>query len=141
MYETILAPTDGSDGARKAVERAIELATLFNADLQLLYVADTEQFSADKPAAEVESMLEDVEDEGDDILAALQSLATDAGVQYVETHVERGVPSELVLECVDDNEVELVVMGAHGESGHESVHFGHIAHEVARRIDEPLLLV
>ena len=141
MYETILVPTDGSTGARTAVERAIELATLFNADLHLLYVADTEQFSADKPAVEVESMLEDIEDEGVDTLADMQSLAADAGVQYVETHLDRGVPDELILECVDDNEVELVVMGAHGESGYESVHLGHIAHEVARRIDEPLLLI
>ena len=141
MYESILASTDGSDGARKAVDRAIELATLFNADLHLLYVADIDQFSADKPEAEVESMLEDIEAEGDDILADLQSLATDAGVEYVETHIDRGSPNELILEYVDDEGIELVVMGAHGESGYESVHLGHIAHEVARRLDEPLLLV
>jgi nucleotide-binding universal stress UspA family protein len=141
MYESILASTDGSDGARDAVDRAIELATLFNADLHLLYVADTEQFSADKPEAEVESMFEDIEAEGRDVLADLHARATDAGAEYVETHVDRGVPHQLILEYVDDNGIELVVMGAHGESGYEAAHLGHIAHAVARRLDEPLLLI
>jgi nucleotide-binding universal stress UspA family protein len=141
MYEIILAPTDGSDGARQAVDRAIELATLFNADLHLLYVVDTEQFSADKPEHEVGEMLDDIEQEGEGILAELETAAHDASVGYVETHVDRGVPHELILEYVDDYDVELVTMGSHGESGYESVHLGHISHEVARRIDVPLLLI
>ncbi|MFC6871926.1 universal stress protein [Halobellus marinus] len=141
MYETILAPTDGSDGAKNAVERAIELATLFNADLHLLYVADTEQFSADKPEAELERMIDDLEEEGHGIVSNLEKQAYDSSVGYVETRVERGNPHQKILEYVDDHEIELVVLGTHGESGYETVHLGHIAHEVARRIDEPLLLV
>lgn len=141
MYETILAPTDGSDGSRKAVERAIELASLFNADLHLLYVANTEQFSPDKPEYEVDELLDDVEREGRDIVADLEEQVTASSVSYAETHVERGVAHELILEYADDLEAELVVMGTHGADGHESVHLGHVAQEVARRIDEPLLLV
>ncbi|MDQ2053044.1 universal stress protein [Halobellus sp. H-GB7] len=141
MYETILAPTDGSDGAENAVERAIELATLFNADLHLLYVADSEQFSADKPEAEIETMLDDLEDEGQRIVADLEDQAYDSSVDYVETHVDRGTPHEKILEYVDTHGIELVVLGTHGESGYEAVHLGHIAHEVARRLDEPLLLI
>ena len=141
MYETILAPTDGSDGAANAVERAIELATLFNAELHLLYVADAEQFSADKPEAEIETMLDDLEDDGRRIVADLEEQAYDAAVSYVETRVDRGIPHEKILEYVDAHGIELVVLGAHGESGYEAVHLGHIAHEVARRLDEPLLLV
>lgn len=141
MYGTILAPTDGSDGAQNAVDEAIELATLFNADLHLLYVASTKQFSPDKPEAEVERMLDEIEDEGQETVATAKEQATDSGVNYVETHVDRGLPHEKVLEYVDDHEMELVVMGTHGERGTRSAHLGDIAHEVARRIDEPLLLV
>lgn len=141
MYETILAPTDGSDGARQAVDRAIELATLFNADLHLLYVVDTEKFSADKPDSEVEWMLEDIESEGEEIIVDLEGEAADAGVGYVDTAVVRGIPHEEILESVADNGAELVVMGTHGESGYDSVHLGHVAHDVAKRLEEPLLLV
>lgn len=140
MYETILVPTDGSDGARNAVDRAIELATLFNADLHVLYVADKEQFSPDKPEPEVEMMLDDIEREGKGIVADVKEHAMDSSVSYVETHVERGTAYEEILEYVDDNEIELVVMSTVGETGTETAHLGHVAQEVSRRIDEPVLL-
>lgn len=141
MYERILAPTDGSDGARRAVERAIELATLFNADLHLLYVVDTEQFSADKPEEAIEEMLAGIEAEGLRIVADLEASARESALQEVETAVRRGVASEQILGYAADADVELVVMSTHGEGGYETAHLGSVATDVARRIERPLLLV
>lgn len=41
MYDEILYPTDGSDGAAAALEHAREVATLRDARVHLLYVVDT----------------------------------------------------------------------------------------------------
>lgn len=141
MYRTILAATDGSDGARRAVERAVELASLFNGSLHLLYVVDVEAYSADKPAEAVESLLDEEEAAGADVLGELEALARESSVDPVHSAVRRGIPHEEILATADDEAVDLVVMGIHGESGYRSVHLGSTAREVARRIDGPLLLV
>lgn len=140
MYVTILAATDGSDGARRAVRRAVELASLFNADLHLLYVADSDQFSTDKPRDVVAELLADAEAAGEEHLRELEELALEGGVDHVHREVRRGVPHAEILDYADAHEVELVVMGTHGESGYESVHLGSTAEEVARRTERPLLL-
>jgi nucleotide-binding universal stress UspA family protein len=40
MHDTILLPTDGSDNAELAAERAIDLADRFDATLHVLYVVE-----------------------------------------------------------------------------------------------------
>lgn len=141
MYGTILATSDGSDGARRPVERAIELASLFNGTLHLLHVVDVEEYSADKPAEAVDSLLDEEESAGEVVLDELEALARESSVDPVHATVRRGVPHEEILDYADDHQVELVVMGVHGESGYESGRLGSTAEEVARRIDGPLLLV
>lgn len=141
MYATILAATDGSAGAQRAVDRAIDLASLFNADLYLLFVVDTGQFDTDKPEEATEQLLDDLEAEGRETLGDLEAQAYDSSVQYVETEVRRGVPHAEVLAAVDAHDAELVVLGTHDADGHERVHLGSTAAEVARRVDPPLLLV
>ena len=42
MIERILLPTDGSEAAENAVERAYELAEKFDAELHALYVIEVE---------------------------------------------------------------------------------------------------
>jgi len=41
MCDRIVVPTDGSNGTRGAVERAINLAATYNAALHTIYVVDT----------------------------------------------------------------------------------------------------
>jgi nucleotide-binding universal stress UspA family protein len=141
MYRTILVPTDGSRGARAAVDKAVELASLFNADLHVLYVLDTEQFSPDKPAEAVDDLLEEEAERAESTLSDLETAAEDAGVDPVFTTVRRGSPAAEILACADDVGAELVVMGTHGEGGMETTRLGSIADAVADRIDRPLLLI
>ena len=42
MYERILVPTDGSDAAAGAVERAIDLAERYDAEVHALYVVESD---------------------------------------------------------------------------------------------------
>lgn len=45
MYDQILFPTDGSEGAATAHDHAIDLAKTYSATLHILYVADTNRES------------------------------------------------------------------------------------------------
>lgn len=45
MYETILIPTDGSQGADAVVEHAVDIASRYDATLHVLYVVDVRMSS------------------------------------------------------------------------------------------------
>lgn len=41
MYETILVPTDGSEGAQAAVDEALDVAAKYDATVYVVFVAAT----------------------------------------------------------------------------------------------------
>lgn len=141
MYESILVPTDGSEGAEQAVDRAIELATLFNADVHFLRAVDDEQFSTDKPEDNVTAMLDEIESEAEAAVGEYEERALDAGIDYVDSAVRRGVPHEEIVDYAENQDAELTVLGAHGERGYVPGDLGSVAEEVTTRLDEPVLVV
>lgn len=138
VYETILMPTDGSESAERVHERVIDLATLFNADVHLLSVVDTEQFPVD---ADVDEIVDQLEERGNRTVTAIADDMRASGVDQVDTAVRRGSPGEEILAYVDEHEIELVTMGTRSASGRDSLHLGSIAQRVARQIEVPLLLL
>ncbi|WP_458190421.1 universal stress protein [Haladaptatus sp. NG-WS-4] len=93
MYENILVPTDGSEGAERAVELAIELATTYDAALHTLYVIDVNTLTAED---EVGNILPSLEDAAQDIIDDVVEQATDAGVRTTEAYFARGVPYKAI---------------------------------------------
>ena len=53
MYEDILVPTDGSDGASAALDEAIDLAAAFDATVHSLYVVDINAASTESGALDL----------------------------------------------------------------------------------------
>ncbi|TKX74832.1 universal stress protein [Halorubrum sp. GN11_10-6_MGM] len=168
MYQTILYPTDGSEGAATVADHVRELATAFGASVHVLYVIDSQAadfglsgaFLTDEgtgmgadPAPDDDSGMVG---EGADAEAARSALA-DRGAEIVEaaaarlrdgesapevhTAVETGTPHSAILEYADANGVDLVVMGTHGRTGVERYLLGSVAEKVVRLSDVPVLTV
>jgi nucleotide-binding universal stress UspA family protein len=145
MYEHILVPTDGSEAARRAVSEAIDLARQFDATVHALYVVDRSALAfagGDDESYEFDDarLLEVLEEEGERATAMVADLAADVDVR-VETSVERGAPAERILDYVDDNDVDLVVMGTHGRRGLDRFLFGSTAEAVSRRTTVPVMTI
>src|SRR5438034_1496552 len=83
----ILAATDGSERAEEAVGRAVQLASLTGASLDLVYVIDTNRPFSD---AEVEPKAEAALEKG-------EAIASKAGVS-LSSKVVAGQPAEALLE-------------------------------------------
>ena len=136
MYDAILAPTDGSDGATAALEHAIDLAAAHDATVHALYAADV-QYSYDFDA---ERLLEIIEREGESVVEAAAESCRAGGVESV-TAVQRGDPSRVVLDYASEHDIDLVVMGTHGRRGIVRFLLGSVTERVLRLSETPVLAV
>ncbi|SER86323.1 universal stress protein [Natrinema salaciae] len=136
-YETVLLPTDGSEGATVAVDWSLSLAALFDAMVHTLFSVDTSRVPATPTPSDV---LTDLERTGEAALEEVRTRADDAGVS-VTGLVASGPPTRVILQYVDDNEIDLIVMGTHGRSELPQHVLGSVTENVVRNADVPVFCV
>jgi len=139
MYTNILIPTDGSDGARKAIQEGIELARLTDATVHGLYVVDTRDYNT-LPESKWLSLQDELEAEGEAATEAIRTEADAANIEAV-TSIGRGVPHEEILQYVADNNIDLIVMATHGRTGFNRFLLGSITENVLHRAPVPVHVV
>lgn len=117
VMETILLATDGSEGAERAADHAIAVASATGARLHALTVGDD-----DGPAVRAANRAREV---GVDATAAARA----------------GRPHEAIESYAADHDADLVVVGTHGRTGVERVLLGSVAERVLRSATRPMLVV
>jgi nucleotide-binding universal stress UspA family protein len=137
----ILAPTDFSEPAQRALGYAAELAKLYGASLTLVYVDPPPIYVPDAigyipPGNAVEIVAAFEKD-----LTKLQGEARALGAGEVTTKYIRGVPWFEIVELAAANRYDLIVMGTHGRSGLSHVLLGSVAEKVVRKAPCPVLTV
>ena len=129
MYEEILLPYDGSDGAAEVLHHASEIAHWADASIQLLYVADTNRDSVTVVEGHtVDALVEHGEEVLEEAAEALETL----GTPY-DTDVVQGNPAPTIAEYAERYGQDLVVMPTHGREGVSRVLLGNVAERVVRR--------
>jgi nucleotide-binding universal stress UspA family protein len=136
MYDDVLVPSDGETGADTGFERAVEVATAFDARLHVLYVADTTRDSVTNVRGDIVDALER---EGQEVVEAFVRRATERGVDAVDAVVQ-GQPHDAIVEYAEAN-ADLVVMPARGRSGVAQHLLGSTTERVVRTADTPVLTV
>jgi nucleotide-binding universal stress UspA family protein len=87
------------------------------------------------------AVVESIEQSGENAINRAADRARDAGVETVIKSVRRGTPHRTVLEYVDDNDIDLVVMGTHGRTGLNRLLLGSVTEKVIRLSPVPVLTV
>ncbi|USZ69996.1 universal stress protein (plasmid) [Halorussus salilacus] len=139
MYSRILVPTDGSEHVERVVAHALDIAERDGATVHGLYVVD----KGGMPELDAEmrdEVVKSFERTGAGALDEFRELA-EAGGADVVTATAEGKPSKEIVEYVEDNDVDLIVMGTHGRSGIRNVLMGSVAERVVRHSPVPVLLV
>lgn len=137
-YESVLVPTDGSEGAAAAADHGIALAGALGATLHALSVVDDTALGPDVRSRLSEAGLERAAAETVDEVAAD---ADARGLSGVVTGVEHGSPAETIVEYVEANGVDAVVMGTSGRRGLDRVLLGSVAEKTARAAPVPVVTV
>ncbi|MDQ2054502.1 MULTISPECIES: universal stress protein [unclassified Halobellus] len=140
MYDDILIPTDGSTGAENAIARALDLARTSEATVHILHAVDTGAEPAGLEAAAREKLRGRVEKRGRDAAVRIQERADDLGLETVRV-VETGRPHRVIRHYVDENGIDLVVMGTHGRAGAERSRLGSTTERVVTAASVPVMAV
>ncbi|AFO58761.1 MULTISPECIES: universal stress protein [Natrinema] len=147
MYDRILVPTDGSETSKAAVAHALDLADQYGADVHALYVVDTDSMSLSLGAEQVDrieqgqfSEMGEVRERADRATGYVADRARERGLESVE-NVSAGKPHSLISDYIDDNDIDLVVMGSHGRSGIRRALLGSVTERTLRSTHVPVLVV
>lgn len=132
----ILIPTDLSEESRRPFPRAASLAERYDADLHILNVPQTASQGNDGfpiPADRFDEWLSTAGQTG-----ARVNLDS---VPIRQHQVGALSPQDGILECVRQENIDLVVMGTRGRQGVNRMLFGSVTEDVIRRAPCPVLTV
>lgn len=140
MYDTILVPADGSEGANAALRHGIDLAEKYDATVHLVYVVDEGVFGHYGGIDVIEHAEEALAEAGEDALRAARE-RVEAADRPVETHVERTDPHEGILDAARRVGADLIVMGTERRSDEYRRLIGSVSERVLRLSPVPVHLV
>lgn len=132
MYDTILVPTDGRENTDRAIEEAIELASVHDATLHTLYVINSAEIA---PGMD----FDDLEPIGEEAVEYVARQAAEAGIENVKTTVRHGIRHQAILDYADEQAVDLIVMGRN--RGLERFLRSSVSDRVAEDASTPVLVV
>lgn len=137
MYDRILVPTDGSDGASRALAHALDVAGRTGASIDAVYVVDT---GAVVDGATT-GLLDRLAAEGDRAVETVADRTAAAGVELAGTAVVEGRPAARIVDYAAARGADLIVLGTHGRTGVDRYLLGSVAERVVRRAGVPVLVV
>lgn len=138
MYENILIPTDGSESSIEAAKQAISLAKTYDATLHTIHVVDIESMWLETYEG---SLIDTLEAAGEEAVASVRDRTAEADIETMSEVITDGKPARGILDYVDENDIDLIVMGTHGRRGIERYLLGSVTERVVRLADVPVLTV
>jgi nucleotide-binding universal stress UspA family protein len=140
--QRILVPTDFSICAARAIERAVELAKLNQAEIALLhaYELPTAVGLLDVPLAIPQEFFDQMRDAGQRHLDTAVQRVAGEGVK-VQAYLTCDSPTRAILDAAEKDHSDLIVMGTRGRTGMKHVLLGSVAERTIRLAPCPVLTV
>ncbi|BDH79050.1 MAG TPA: universal stress protein [Methanothermobacter sp.] len=142
MYKKILLPTDGSEHANKAAEHAIWIAKESGAEIIALTVMETSTFIG-LPADDLIIRIKEIlEEEASNSLDKIKKLVEESGHDIKLTlKTDEGSPADSILNTIEEEGIDLVVMGTSGKHSLDRFLLGSVTEKVVRSAKCPVLVV
>lgn len=141
MFKKILVPTDASEYSRRAFTTALAMARTFGAEVVLLHVSYTPQaYWGYTISYGLTISQEDLNKNGEAALEASVS-GLDLSGLTVTQKLEAGHPVTVILDQIEEQKVDLVVMGSHGYGPIVGSVLGSVSQRVLQRAEVPVMIV
>lgn len=143
MYKRILFPTDGSDITAKALQTAIGMARLMQAELSVIAVKEPFPYGAisEMQPTPPQEFLDAQERVAAARVKTATAAASAAGVAAQGHTVEAVHPWEAIIEHARDQACDLIVMASHGRRGLSALLLGSETQKVLTHASLPVLVV
>jgi nucleotide-binding universal stress UspA family protein len=141
VLRKILIATDGSETAKKAAEFGVQIAGLSGAKVYAVFVIDTTPYYS-IPLDQIWSkeVYEQLEKMGSEITLDVEKTAKIAGLE-AESVVLKGNPAEMIVNFAEEQNVDMIIVGAHGMGGFERLVIGSVSEKIVRHSKSPVLVV
>lgn len=148
MYHKILLPTDGSKYAEKAAKHAIGIASQSDAEIIALNVVDTSSLiglpAEDLTVKVTEILKEEARRSLENIESLVEEFKKEKGIEKdikIIKETKEGAPADIILKVVEEEGVDLIVMGTSGKHGLDRFLLGSVTEKVVRSANCPVLAV
>ena len=136
LFNTIVLALDGSDGAKKAIPFAAELAEKEKAKLVIAHVTEylavkggeLPHVGEDEIKSEIEAQAQELSERG-----------IETTVEFADTVV--GGPAPAIVDIADRTGADLIVTGTRGHSSIAGLALGSVAHRLLHIAKRPTLTV
>lgn len=139
----ILCPTDFSEASFEGLKNANELADHFSAELILLNVVSPLPGIPGSTAPtgfHIPAVLEEIEASTKEQVQKLKNKYISSNIKSKKIVVIGDPPTEIVKRAADDN-VDVIVMSTHGQSGWKRLVCGSVTEKVIRMAECPVLTI
>jgi nucleotide-binding universal stress UspA family protein len=148
MYHKILLPTDGSKYAEKAAKHAIWTAYKSDAEIIALNVVDTSSLvglpAEDLTVRVTEILKEEAHQSLDRVEELVEEFKKEESISKdikLIKETKEGSPADVILKTVEDEGVDLIIMGTSGKHGLDRFLLGSVTEKVVRSANCPVLAV
>ena len=135
MFTNILVALDGSEMSQLGLILAVDLARIWNAKIQAIYIAETPQFTSlpmDQTYGmdttfEMNRVIEQEEEsEGEVVLEKAKKYCADKGIPLI-THMKYGDPGSEIISLAEQEKCDLIAIGSHSKSSFDRLLSGSVS--------------
>jgi len=141
VFERLLVGYDGSDNAKRALNRAIELARQSKGELRIAVVADTMRYAATASGGIYKRFNAQTKANAVNLASDALDIAKAAGLKDVYASDEEGQPADMLLTLATEYKVNLIVVGRRGMRGLERFLMGSVSTAVINHAKCDVLVV
>ncbi len=142
QIKKILFPVDFTTATDKILPFVKDMVKVFNAKLYIMHVIRSpEEFAGFEMGPAWYATFEKELKEGAE--KSMRRLVSEQleDLEDVETNIEIGDIADTIIGFVNDNDVDMIIIGTHGRKGLEKVMFGSVAEGVIKDAPCPVLTI
>ena len=141
LFQRILIPIDGSQLSLEAAKQGVYIAKKLESKVVFLYVIDVRMIQTSSLTGTDPGILKTrLRNVAERYLNEAAKLAEEENVTF-QNQIREGLPAEDILKEIEEEKIDLVIMGSKGMSGAHRVIIGSTAEEVVRWSPCPVLIV
>ena len=141
MFKTILICSDGSDYSLRAIHVAADLAGRYEAELVLLTTAETDGAAGQScTGLQLSNQIDTMLEAQSEIESRSSAVLFSIGAEF-RTRREQGHPVDRIVTVARDEEADLIVIGARGQSTFSALLVGSVSAGVVQHAPCPVLIV
>ncbi len=153
MYKKILLPTDGSENSKRANEHVLWIADKSGADIVIIFVVEPHfpSLATTLPLSTLptpdDSYYQEIRTEGKQIIEDFTRSFEDEQCKgkclnvNLKNIIKEGRPHIQILNTINEENIDLIVMGASGRHGFDRFVLGSVTERVVREAKKPVLVV